>query len=153
MTISEQQKEKARKFSAMHRQSGMFILPNAWDVGSAYVFEKQGFAAVATSSAGIAYALGCPDSEKVSFDDYLWIVERMSRRLNVPLSVDFERGYGETADEVKDNARKMLLAGAVGFNIEDGQSADRCFPYTAFCAVRQFFAAFRRHNSFRRSQN
>ena len=116
MTISEQQKEKARRFSAMHRQPGMFILPNAWDVGSA-----QGFAAVATSSAGIAYALGCPDSEKVSFDDYLWLVERMSRRLNVPLSVDFERGYGETADEVKDNARKMLLAGAVGFNIEDGQ--------------------------------
>lgn len=121
MTISEQQKEKARKFSAMHRQPGMFILPNAWDVGSAYVFEKQGFAAVATSSAGIAYAQGCPDSETVSFDDYLWIVERMSRRLNVPLSVDFERGYGETADEVKDNARKMLLAGVVGFNIEDGQ--------------------------------
>lgn len=105
----------------MHRQPGMFILPNAWDVGSAYVFEKQGFAAVATSSAGIAYALGCPDSETVSFDDYLWIVERMSRRLNIPLSVDFERGYGETADEVKDNARKMLLAGVVGFNIEDGQ--------------------------------
>ena len=121
MAISEQQKEKARKFSTMHRQPGMFILPNAWDVGSAYVFEKQGFAAVATSSAGIAYALGCPDSETVSFDDYLWIVERMSRRLNIPLSVDFERGYGETADEVKDNARKMLLAGAVGFNIEDGQ--------------------------------
>lgn len=121
MAISEQQKEKARKFSTMHRQPGMFILPNAWDVGSAYVFEKQGFAAVATSSAGIAYALGCPDSETVSFDDYLWIVERMSRRLNVPLSVDFERGYGETADEVKDNARKMLLAGVVGFNIEDGQ--------------------------------
>lgn len=121
MAISEQQKEKARKFSTMHRQPGMFILPNAWDVGSAYVFEKQGFAAVATSSAGIAYAQGCPDSETVSFDDYLWIVERMSRRLNVPLSVDFERGYGETADEVKDNARKMLLAGVVGFNIEDGQ--------------------------------
>jgi 2-methylisocitrate lyase-like PEP mutase family enzyme len=121
MAISEQQKEKARKFSTMHRQPGMFILPNAWDVGSAYVFEKQGFAAVATSSAGIAYALGCPDSETVSFDDYLWIVERMSRRLNIPLSVDFERGYGETADEVKDNARKMLLAGVVGFNIEDGQ--------------------------------
>lgn len=121
MAISEQQKEKARKFSTMHRQPGMFILPNAWDVGSAYVFEKQGFAAVATSSAGIAYAQGCPDSETVSFDDYLWIVERMSRRLNIPLSVDFERGYGETADEVKDNARKMLLAGVVGFNIEDGQ--------------------------------
>ena len=52
MAISEQQKEKARKFSTMHRQPGMFILPNAWDVGSAYVFEKQGFAASSSECPG-----------------------------------------------------------------------------------------------------
>lgn len=60
----------------------MLIFPNAWDVGSAYIFEKQGFPAVATSSAGIAYALGYPDGQNISFDDVLWLVERVARRIS-----------------------------------------------------------------------
>jgi 2-methylisocitrate lyase-like PEP mutase family enzyme len=118
--ISKKQKEKARIFSDMHKANKMFVLPNAWNVGSAYVFEKQGFEAVATSSAGIAYDLGYPDGEDISFNDLLWFVEKISNRVAIPLSVDFERGYGETGAEVKENARKLLLARAVGFNIEDG---------------------------------
>ncbi len=118
--ISDKQKEKARIFSGMHKGNKMFVLPNVWNVGSAYVFEKQGFKAVATSSAGIAYDLGYPDGEDISFDDLLWIVEKIANRVDIPLSVDFERGYSETYEGIKDNARKLLLAGAVGFNIEDG---------------------------------
>lgn len=118
--ITENQKEKARIFSRMHKENKMFLLPNAWNVGSAYIYEKQGFKAVATSSAGIAYDLGYPDGEDISFDDLLWIVQKISTRLDIPLSVDFERGYAKTAQGVKDKARKLLLAGAVGFNIEDG---------------------------------
>lgn len=118
--ITERQKEKARIFSTMHKENKMFVLPNVWDVGSAYVFEKQGFQAVATSSAGMAYDLGCPDGEDISFDDLLYTVAKIARRIDIPLSVDFERGYGRTACEVKENAKKLLMAGAVGFNLEDG---------------------------------
>ena len=118
--ISEKQKEKARIFSDMHIDNKMFILPNAWNAGSAYVFEKQGFKAVATSSAGIAHDLGYPDGEYISFNELLWVVEKMVKRVDIPLSVDIERGYGETTEEIKENARKLLFAGAVGFNIEDG---------------------------------
>jgi 2-methylisocitrate lyase-like PEP mutase family enzyme len=118
--ITGKQKEKARIFSAMHKEKKMSVLPNAWNVGSAYVFEKQGFKAVATSSAGIAYDLGYPDGENMSFNDLLWIVEKIANRVDIPLSVDFERGYGDTGKEIKENARKLLFAGAVGLNIEDG---------------------------------
>lgn len=51
---------------------------------------------------------------------FLWVVEKIANRIDIPLSVDFERGYGETGEEVKENARMLLFAGAVGFNIEDG---------------------------------
>ncbi|MCL2367516.1 MAG: isocitrate lyase/phosphoenolpyruvate mutase family protein [Oscillospiraceae bacterium] len=118
--IPEVQKEKARVFAHMHKENRLFVLPNAWNVGSAYVFEKQGFKAVGTSSAGIAHDLGFPDGEYISFDDLLWVVQKIASRIDIPLSIDFERGYSEVPEGVKENARKLLLAGAVGFNIEDG---------------------------------
>lgn len=68
--ISDKQKEKARIFLDMHKENKLFVLPNAWNAGSAYVFENQGFKAVATSSAGIAYDLGYPDGEDISFNDF-----------------------------------------------------------------------------------
>ncbi len=120
--ITNTQYEKAKRFVALHRQNKMFVLPNAWDAASAVIFEKQGFPAVATSSAGIAYALGQPDGQVISFKMLLQIVETIAKRISIPLSVDFERGYSEKPEEVKENARKLLEAGAVGFNIEDGLS-------------------------------
>lgn len=118
--ISKAQKECAKFFKSLHQQDKMFIIPNAWSVGSAYVYEKEGFQAVATSSAGIAYNLGYPDGEDISFDDLVYVVEKMTSRLHIPVSVDFERGYSEDPKQVKENAKRLLLAGAVGFNIEDG---------------------------------
>lgn len=107
-------------FRSLHEREGMFVLPNAWSVGSAYIFEKEGFEAVATSSAGIAYDSACPDGEDIRFGDLLYLVGKMAARLGIPLSVDFERGYSEDPEQVKENARQLLLKGAVGFNIEDG---------------------------------
>ncbi|MDO4881272.1 MAG: isocitrate lyase/phosphoenolpyruvate mutase family protein [Capnocytophaga sp.] len=114
------QKERAKAFSTLHRAEKLFVLPNIWNVGSAVVFAKQGFPAIATSSAGVAYDMGYPDGEDITFGDLLDVVERISKRVSVPLSVDFERGYAETPEQVKENARFLLEAGAVGFNIEDG---------------------------------
>ncbi|MGM0240705.1 isocitrate lyase/PEP mutase family protein [Enterococcus sp. AZ103] len=116
----KKQRKQARIFSEMHKNGGMFILPNVWNVGSAVVFEKEGFQAVATSSAGVAYDLGYSDGEDISFEDLLEVVNKISNRIDIPLSVDFERGYGETKAVVKENAKKLVQAGAVGFNIEDG---------------------------------
>ena len=99
--ITEKQRERAKIFSNMHKERKMFVLPNAWDAGSAVVFERAGFAAVATSSAGIAYALGCPDGETITFDELLYVVERMAQRIGIPLSVDAERGYAETPEGVR----------------------------------------------------
>lgn len=118
--ISEKQKQQANFFKSLHQKGNMFVIPNAWSVGSAYIFEKEGFEAVATSSAGIAYNLGYPDGEDISFEDLLYVVEKMTSRLNIPVSVDFERGYSEDPKQVKENAKQLLLKGAVGFNIEDG---------------------------------
>lgn len=120
MVNRDLQKKQAEAFSAMHREKHMFVIPNAWDTASAYIYAKTGFSAVATSSAGIAYALGYPDGEKITFQDLLSAVEKMTDRVHIPVSVDFERGYAEDSETVKENAKKLLEAGAVGFNIEDG---------------------------------
>lgn len=93
--INNTQREKAKAFLRMHQTEGMFVIPNAWDAASAYIYEKAGFAAVATTSAGIAYALGYPDGEQVSLEDLLFVVKKITGRVQVAVSVDFERGYAE----------------------------------------------------------
>jgi 2-methylisocitrate lyase-like PEP mutase family enzyme len=118
--IIEKQIELAKKFHQLHQEKQMLVLPNAWSAGSAIVFEKQGFNAVATTSAGIAYSLGYPDGEGIHFEDLCAVVKQITKRISIPLSVDFECGYGESVAEVKENAKKLILAGAVGINIEDG---------------------------------
>ncbi|KXT80184.1 isocitrate lyase/PEP mutase family protein [Streptococcus oralis] len=122
MTDKEKQIQRAQTFQALHKKDDLLLLPNIWNVGSALVFEKEGAKALATSSAGIAFDLGYPDGEDITFDDLLEMVSKICRRVTVPVSVDFERGYAETGAEVKENARKLLEAGAVGVNIEDGCS-------------------------------
>jgi 2-methylisocitrate lyase-like PEP mutase family enzyme len=114
------QKQLAQFFSEMHKNNNFFILPNIWDAGSAKVFEKKGFKAVATTSAGIAYSLGLSDGENVCLDELCYLIEQITKRISIPLSVDIERGYGNSAVEVKESVKKVIQAGAVGINIEDG---------------------------------
>ena len=120
--ITDKQRLLTKEFRDMHNDDKMFVLPNVWDGGSAFVFEKQGFKAVATSSAGVAYALGYPDGEDITIDELALCVEQITSRIGIPLSVDFERGYGEDLQQIKDNAKRLLYYGAVGFNIEDGRA-------------------------------
>lgn len=74
------------------------------------------------AGAGMAYSLGNPDGEELQFEDLCTVVKQITSRLSIPLSVDFERGYGESVAAVKENAKRLIEAGAVGFNIEDGLS-------------------------------
>src|SRR5438132_12267371 len=113
------QKDKAQEFRGLHHGKRILILPNAWDVPSARVFEDEGFPAVATSSAGLMVSLGYPDGEVIGRPEFLSAVERIARVLSVPLSVDIVAGFGKTTEEVVATVRAILKAGGIGRNIED----------------------------------
>lgn len=113
------QAEKARTLLTLHKGPKILLLPNAWDVASARIFEEAGFPAVATTSAGVANSLGYPDGQHISPDEMLEAVRRIAEALSVPVTADMEAGYGSTPEEVAATARGVLEAGAVGMNLED----------------------------------
>ena len=110
---------KAEVLRRLHVEGPMLVLPNAWDAGSARIFVEAGFPALATTSAGIAFSLGYPDGERISRDEMLAAVARITRRISVPITADMEAGYGETADAVGETVRRVIDVGAVGMNLED----------------------------------
>lgn len=112
----------AKQFQEIHHRNKMFILPNAWDIGSAVIYEKFNFPAVGTTSAGLAYSLGYSDGEKIDFEHIVQIVNQITQRISIPVSVDIELGYADTIDGIVENVTKIIEAGAVGINIEDGCS-------------------------------
>lgn len=111
--------KKAEQLREMHN-NGMLYLPNAWNGGSARIFEKEGFKAIGTTSAGIAYSLGYEDGEKISFEHIIRVVKEIISITDIPLTVDIERGYGESDIQVQKNVEEIISLGAVGINIEDG---------------------------------
>jgi len=113
------QVDRARALRRMHDGSQVLLLPNAWDAGSARLFERRGFAAVATTSGGMAWSLGYQDGEQVPLEEVL-AVARITRVCGVPVTVDFEGGYGATPAAVGASVRAVIEAGAAGVNLEDG---------------------------------
>ena len=113
------QADKAEAFRRLHNRKEVLVLPNAWDVPSARIFEDEGFPAVATSSAGMLVSLGYPDGEEIPSREFDAAVRRMSRVLSVPLSADVVGGFGDTPEGVARTVRAVIKAGAVGINIED----------------------------------
>jgi 2-methylisocitrate lyase-like PEP mutase family enzyme len=123
------QEERAQDFRGLHHGKRILILPNAWDVPSARVFENEGFPAVATSSAGLMVSLGYPDGEVMGRDEFVSAVERIARVLSVPLSADIVAGFGKTTKEVVVTVKAILKAGGIGINIEDfGHATKKLFP-------------------------
>ncbi len=114
--------ESARTFHALH-QSGLLILPNAWDAGSARVIEHAGAKAIATSSAAVAWAHGYPDGEALPQETLLATVREIARVVGVPVSADVEAGYAPDAEAAGAFAARVVEAGAVGVNVEDGSGA------------------------------
>lgn len=102
------------------------VLPNAWDAASARIFEAAGFAAIATSSAGVAYSLGYPDGQRVPRPEMIDAVRRIAQAVCVPVSADVEAGY----DDAAATAQGLIEAGAAGLNIEDieGDTAEALVP-------------------------
>lgn len=110
---------KAALFRKLHDRSALLVLPNAWDVASARVFEEAGFPAIATTSAGIAASLGYPDGEKISRGEMAKAVARIAAAVRIPVSADMEGGYGPIPRAVSQTVHAALEAGAVGINLED----------------------------------
>lgn len=113
--------QQAANFRQMHHGSAPLRLPNAWDAGSARLFESLGAPAIATTSAGVAWAQGYADGGQMPADAAIGAAVSMARVLRVPLSVDFENGYSDDPKTVGDNIRRLLDAGVAGINIEDGR--------------------------------
>lgn len=117
------QAELARRFLELHEGPKILVLPNAWDVASARIFEEAGFPAIGTSSAGVAFSLGYPDGQKIRREEMLGVVRRIAEAVSVPVTADVEAGFGSTPEEVADTAREVIAAGAVGMNLEDGDES------------------------------
>jgi 2-methylisocitrate lyase-like PEP mutase family enzyme len=113
------QSEKSEEFRSLHHTKRILVLPNAWDVPSARIFEDAGFPAIATSSAAVSVSLGYPDGERIWKEELFVTVKKIADRLTVPLTVDIESGFGASFDELSDTIRKVVAAGGVGVNIED----------------------------------
>lgn len=122
-------KALAQRFRELHHRPGkLLVLPNAWDGGSAVLFERAGAEAVASTSAGCAYAHGFPDGEEVTYEDILQSAKSIARRVNVPVSVDLESGFGDTPAQVCQSVSRVILeGGAIGFNIEDSKPGPDIF--------------------------
>ena len=118
--MKQTQAELARQFLELHRGPKILVLPNAWDVASARIFEDAGFPAIGTTSAGVANSFGYPDGQKIPREEMLAVVRRIADAVEVPVTADVEAGFGSTPEEVADTARAVIAAGAVGMNLEDG---------------------------------
>jgi 2-methylisocitrate lyase-like PEP mutase family enzyme len=119
------QRDKAESFRKLHHGKRVLVLPNAWDVASARVFEDAGFPAIATSSAGMMVSLGFPDGEIMGRDLLIPAIKRIADSLSVPLSADVVTGYGKSPKEVASSVQQIINAGAIGINIEDFDPATK----------------------------
>jgi 2-methylisocitrate lyase-like PEP mutase family enzyme len=114
----------AEAFRALHSPAAPLRLLNAWDVGSAKVLAAAGAPALGTTSAGVAFALGLPDGERLGRDAMLDAVRAIAAAVDVPVSADLEAGYGDVAGTVA----LAIEAGAVGFNLEDSRAGNGMTP-------------------------
>src|ERR1700674_5220650 len=115
-----EQAVKAELFRAMHHGPGLLLLPNAWDAISARIIVAAGFPAIATTSGGVAWALGYADGEAAPWEEVVAATARIARAVAVPVTADIESGYGTTPEAVGRSVREIIRAGAVGINLEDG---------------------------------
>jgi 2-methylisocitrate lyase-like PEP mutase family enzyme len=123
------QQKKAEVFRAMHVGEAPVLLANVWDVASARIVEDTGLAAIATTSAGIAFALGYPDGQKISAEEMFAAIRRIVDSVNVPVTADVEAGYGQRPEDVGQTAANVIAAGAIGMNFEDA-TGDPSHPLT-----------------------
>src|SRR5215472_18592787 len=107
----------AARFRALH-ESGCFVLPNPWDIGTAIYLERLGFKALATTSAGFAFSRGKPDGS-VPRDEMLAHIREIVAATSLPVNADFMAGYADEPEDVAANVRLCIATGVAGLSIED----------------------------------
>lgn len=114
------QQEKAHLLKALHERPGVFVIPNPWDAGSAKMLAHLGFEALATTSGGIAFSLGKPDSEKaITLSEVLENARAIVAATPLPVSADLENGYGDSPEQCAETILLAAQTGVVGGSIED----------------------------------
>lgn len=127
------------RFRALHA-SGCVVMPNPWDVGSARVLEGVGFRALATTSAGMAWAHGCRD-HGVAVEDVLAHLRAMADAVAVPVNADFEAGFATAPDQVARYVRAAAMTGIAGLSIEDSTGEARAPLFERSLAIERVRAA------------
>jgi 2-methylisocitrate lyase-like PEP mutase family enzyme len=133
--------DRHRVFRDLH-QSGCFVIPNPWDLGSARVLTQLGFRALATTSSGFAWSLGRPDNG-VSLEETLAHLRLISEGVSVPVNADFEGGFAVDPEGVSANVRLATATGVAGLSIEDS-TGDPASPLFAFSLAVDRIRAARR---------
>ncbi|MHA7306865.1 isocitrate lyase/PEP mutase family protein [Arthrobacter sp. TMN-49] len=118
---------KTTLFSSLHKAHQPLRLSNVWDVASALIAEAAGAQAIATTSAGVAWSLGIPDGNQLNRARAVDAVARIVKAVKVPVTADIEGGYADSPEGVSLTVTEILNAGAVGINIEDGNSTPEQF--------------------------
>lgn len=134
------QAEKAAVFVNLHQQSGLFLIPNPWDVGSARLLAHLGFQALATSSAGYAFSVGKPDNA-VGREAMMVHAAEVAAATDLPLSIDLENGFGDAPEIVAETIRLAAATGAVGGSVEDATQRSEDPLYDRALAAERIRAA------------
>jgi len=132
--------ERHQRFHDLH-QSGCFVIPNPWDMGSARMMAASGAVALATTSAGFAFTLGRPDMGRVSREEALKHAEDIVRATPLPVSGDFENGFADAPEEVAETIRLAAEVGLSGCSIEDTRMVEGNPGYDFGLAVERIRAA------------
>jgi 2-methylisocitrate lyase-like PEP mutase family enzyme len=131
--------ERCREFHRLH-QSGCFVIPNPWDVGSARLLASLGFQALATTSSGFAWSLGKRDN-RISLEECLVHLRALAAGVEVPINADFEGGFATAPEDVARNVAAAAATGIAGLSIEDS-TGDASAPLFEFgLAVERIRAA------------
>ncbi|UCJ16745.1 isocitrate lyase/phosphoenolpyruvate mutase family protein [Pseudomonas sp. MM211] len=136
------QQRLGERFSQLHRQDGLLVLPNPWDAGSAKMLASVGFQALATTSAGLAFSLGRRDAEgAVSRDEALANARDIVAATALPVAADLENGYGDSPQDCAETLRLAAAIGLVGGSIEDATGRADAPIYAFELAVERIHAA------------
>jgi 2-methylisocitrate lyase-like PEP mutase family enzyme len=136
---SPQQTSATTTFRALH-ESGCFVLPNPWDIGTAIYLERLGFKALATTSAGFAFSRGKPDGG-VPRDEMLAHIREIAEATSLPVNADFHAGYADEPQDVAANVRLCVETGVAGLSIEDSTARSNRRLYEKKLAVERVRAA------------
>ena len=137
--MSQTTSQKREAFRRLH-EGGCFVLPNPWDVGSARILHHLGFKALASTSAGMAWAMGRADGE-VSLDEVLLHLSSLAHATDLPLNADFENGFADAPEEVARNVALAVDTGVSGLSIEDYVGSAEKGLYDFSLAVERVAAA------------